>query len=469
MSSRAGLARAGAYLLLPACAYLLYAADRAAAASYLLPLLVAALAYACAWRSLRLREAIALGLVLRLLAVFAFPLLSDDVYRFLWDGRLWGASVHPLAAPPAHLPAGALGEAGVAFAKTHAGLLAAMNSPSYYTVYPPLAQATFAVSAALAASTYWAAVWLKAILIVGECGLVALLWRGARCNGFVEHDGAGSLPPRLAVVAYWLHPLPIVELVGNAHFEGLAVLGAVGALATLGTRTSGRAATYAGLALAGGALVKLVPLIWAPAVALALLWTRAASPGNAAARPGAAAWAWGPALAFGSTLCLTVGLGFAALFAGADVSNFGESLDLYFRTFEFNGSLYGLARAAGQWYKGWNWIAVVGPTLSAAGAVAIVAISIRRGWRGRHLPTTLLWCTTVYLLCATTVHPWYFAYLVALAPLTPYRWPYVLGFAAFLSYLAYGTEAVAVPWWALCLEYLPVAAVATLEVRFRRH
>ncbi|NJO86975.1 MAG: hypothetical protein HC821_02760 [Lewinella sp.] len=77
-----------------------------------------------------LAHALGLGLGLRLALVLAFPLLSDDVYRFLWDGYLINAGRSPYAALPTHWPP--MGLAGLDIE-----LLAKLNSPGYYSIYPP--------------------------------------------------------------------------------------------------------------------------------------------------------------------------------------------------------------------------------------------------------------------------------------------------------------------------------------------
>jgi len=43
---------------------------------------------------------IGLAILARLLIIPAFPNLSDDIYRFIWDGRLWHDGIHPFL----HLP-----------------------------------------------------------------------------------------------------------------------------------------------------------------------------------------------------------------------------------------------------------------------------------------------------------------------------------------------------------------------------
>lgn len=602
-----GTASVGVFVL--ALLYLLYGVHRedtwrlGAAVALCVP------GYLIASRTLSRAVGFSLGLGLRLAALFAFPLLSDDIYRFLWDGELWWAGLHPLAATPEVL---AKAGAGAAFAKTHATLLVQMNSASYFTIYPTLSQLGFAWSTCWTDDPYWGSVSLKSLLLLGELGV---WWLLPKLISDLEHSNARAL-------LYWLNPLIIIELVGNAHFEGLGLLGILLALwslrrAGIGWARQGWVAVvernekrrrrarsflhvYVGLglsasehlqaaqakshwrwillgaiALAGATLVKLVPLILAPAFTLAALWQwsrqmrydetyyamlpitvrrvldiaasansisaaanyakpmsqhrddeytlagawpyghayevvppsapeltemraelqarramaeeskrehlaptpRSLSSLESAQRFGQAVpfpplqgeriWQWRRAFLFAVTLLLFTGLGLSLMFTGSDLSGFGESLDLYFRKFEFNGSLYTLVNGLGSLYKGWNWIAIIGPSMGLLGSISLVGIAAYRNWRGLDLAETLLWCLTVYLACATTVHPWYFVTLIGLGAVTRYWWPMVLGCTAFLSYAAYAKTPAAVPVWALVLEYGLPLCVAVYELRGR--
>ena len=440
----------GAYAA--ATAYLLFGVERADARTICACAGLLVLTYPVAARALSLRWAVAIGLALRVAAVFAWPALSDDVYRFVWDGELWLAGLHPLDAPPSAIAIS--GEAGAAFAETQRELLERMNSPDYHTVYPPLAQAVFAAAAYLGREVTASSMLIKLALLAADAGSLLVIYTLTRSTS------------RRPTVAYALHPLPIVELVGNAHFEALAVLGVLAAVyysrATRSPSAVGSPESpvvrhlLAGGALGLGALSKLVPLVFAPALFLQAIWREGGRP------------RWRGGLAAAAACAGLLAAGFAVFFTGVDARGFGDSLDLYFRNFEFNGSLYALARGAGWWYRGWNWIAVVGPGLALIGAFGILLVSVIGARRRADPANTLLWCGAIYLLCATTVHPWYFAYLVALGCLTPYRWPLLLGVTALVSYVAYSRHPVAVPAWALAVEYLPPAILAAIELRWRR-
>ena len=79
----------------------------------------------------KLQWLIIVGILVRLVSIFFFPQLSDDIYRFIWDGRLAQNGMQPYAYLPIdiveQIPSLADGD-----------ILSKMNSPDYYTVYPPV-------------------------------------------------------------------------------------------------------------------------------------------------------------------------------------------------------------------------------------------------------------------------------------------------------------------------------------------
>ena len=81
------------------------------------------------------------AVVARLLLIGAFPQLSDDIYRFIWDGRLINQGVNPFAQLPAYYM-----QEGTQLPGLSPELFAQLNSPEYFTIYPPVAQAIFALA-----------------------------------------------------------------------------------------------------------------------------------------------------------------------------------------------------------------------------------------------------------------------------------------------------------------------------------
>jgi hypothetical protein len=324
------------------------------------------------WRAWSPGAVLVLGWVWRLLWLLALPSLSDDFWRFLWDGWLWvGEGISPFAAKPAdvlpQLPA-----------QPWAQLYPQLNSPQYYSVYPTVCQAAFGLAAWLAPGQVLAGVVvLRLILLLAE-GLN--YWAFYRLLG--QHGR-----PRLAW--YWLNPLPVVEGVGNLHFEVLQLAALLWALVWLRRGQYGRMAWAWALAIG----TKLTPLMLLPFV-----WRYL----------GSHLRALGPVL---------LSLSFAALLLWPIWSepqawaNFRASVRLYFETFEFNASLYYLLRGLGYWIHGYNTIAFwakVLPLLQGLGLLWLL-------WRQKvgdeqDFVGKMFWTYTLYYLCATTVHPWYWVW-----------------------------------------------------------
>ncbi|SHK51436.1 glycosyltransferase 87 family protein [Hymenobacter psychrotolerans] len=380
---------------------------------------------------LPLRTGLLAALLLRLLWLPALPALSDDYHRFRWDGLLVAAGVNPYQYRPDELAAVAKELRG-ASAETAARQLAPqrqqletlypkLNSPHYYSVYPPVCQAVFGLASGLfPASEQCAVLLMRLVLLLAEAATAGLLL--ALLRRF-------ELPPHRALW-YLLNPLVVVELTGNLHFEALVVTFLLLALWLL---VRGRwPGAAGGLALAIG--TKLLPLLVLPLLLRRLSWRRF--------------------LAVSALTGMVVVLLFLPLVSAELARNIGRSLDLYFRSFEFNASLYYLLRAAGYWLTGYNQIARIGPALALTFIVVIGGLLLgekRPSWVS--LPRTLLLLLTAYYLLATVVHPWYLTPLLALSVFTRYRYLLVWSGLAVLSYAAYQTTAYTENPWLLALEY----------------
>ncbi|MGH7476228.1 MAG: glycosyltransferase 87 family protein [Longimicrobiales bacterium] len=145
---------------------------------------------------LRLRWILATALGLRLLLIPTVPSLSDDVWRYLHDGRAQRAGLSPYRYAPA------AAETRV-FAGAERPLI---NHPELPTIYPPAAQLAFAAAPSLLA-------W-KLLIVALDLGVILAL---ARLLGSL-----GRMPAWAALYAW--HPLPIIEVAASGHFEPLAVL-----------------------------------------------------------------------------------------------------------------------------------------------------------------------------------------------------------------------------------------------------
>ncbi len=160
-------------------------------------------------------------------------------------------------------------------------------------------------------------------------------------------------------------------------------------------------------------------------------------------------------------------LPFLFFFDPVIVENLSASLDLYFRRFEFNASLYYLLREFGTLILGYNPIATIGPFL----ALVAVSLILFFSWSRRlklSLPERWLFALTAYLLCATTVHPWYVVPLVALSVLTRFGFPIIWSALLPLTYLAYGQVPFHENLWIVAVEYGVVGGWMAWEIKTSR-
>jgi Gpi18-like mannosyltransferase len=147
------------------------------------------------------------------------------------------------------------------------------------------------------------------------------------------------------------------------------------------------------------------------------------------------------------------------------LDNYLSSVGLWFQNFEFNASVYYIAREIGYLFRGWNEIAIIGKILPIITVVFLIVITFfRKNNSPQQLFTAMLLGLTFYYFMATTVHPWYIASLVLLSVFTKYNYPIVWSIVIILSYQAYANN----PWqenlWLITLEYLLVYGFLFWEI-----
>jgi hypothetical protein len=108
------------------------------------------------------------GILFRILLLFSVPNLSDDVYRFIWDGRLGLNGINPYSQIPAEIIQGPHVRGVIKELYEH------LNSPNYYTIYPPVMQGIFWLAAKMFPVDILAAiVFMKCVIVVVELGTFA--------------------------------------------------------------------------------------------------------------------------------------------------------------------------------------------------------------------------------------------------------------------------------------------------------
>ncbi len=342
------------------------------------------------------------AVLLRLLFLPTLPDLSVDPLRYLWDGWAWSEGVNPYRFTPSDPE----------FVHRQGDLLfKEMNSRDFFSIYPPLSQWLFLPAGAVYETLGWPGAWLvlKGTLVgVEMAGVVALAW-ALRLWG---------IPLRFLALYAW-NPLTVVVVAGVGHSEAGLILG-LGLLA-LGLARAGPTLAWTGLGLA--IISKGVPLVIAP-----LLFR------HHLRRVG-----WRPALratALGAVPAVLLSLPF--LFPGLP-SRILASAQLYVHLFQFNAGLAALVAAGLDLLPGAHR-AAAGPLLRGLFVVAAVWVWLRHPvGEGRRVLEGSLLLMGLYLLAATTVHPWYLLWGLPLVPfVVRYRALWLWGaWAGFLTYFVY--------------------------------
>jgi hypothetical protein len=349
--------------------------------------------------------ALALSFVWRGLLVPAPPLLSDDVYRSVWEARIQAHGGNPYAwddRPEAER-----------WRPLRDAVWVRINHKEYPAIYPPVWQLAARAMVSLHDSV-WA---VKAFLVLCEAlTLVALARLLARRR----------LPPERLLVLAW-SPLALVEVAGSGHNEPLAILFLVLALLALESGRTSRSLVLAAL----GAQAKLLPAL------VALAWARRY---RARDLPAALAAVVLPVLPFAA--------------AGAWL---WHSLGKYSRFWRFNESGFALIAAVVSSHE----------AAVAAALVLLAALAALLAARRTEPAAAALAVVAATLLLAPNVLPWYALWLPPLLVLCDSAPLLLFTGTVQLAYLVYpiwqSGDLWRIGWGIRALEYGPCFALALVE------
>jgi hypothetical protein len=226
------------------------------------------------------------GIAIQLAAITAPSFGSDDLYRYVWDGRVQAAGIDPYryvpAAPqlaglrdaalwpatgtycvgrgrPSGAPAALAGLFSVIAPAPPAGLPAGctmINRPRVPTIYPPVAEAYFTTVSELAPAAGRATLPIQAAGALCAIATSVLLAWGLRALG---------RDPRLAVLWAWC-PVTALQAGNGAHVDVLAAFLTVAALLVLARPGGARRALSGGVLLGLAIATKVTPVLAVPAV-----------------------------------------------------------------------------------------------------------------------------------------------------------------------------------------------------------
>ena len=347
---------------------------------------------------------IGFAVVFRLLLLQTPPVLSSDIFRYVWDGRVQASGFNPYLTTPAD----------VATEEVKQGpLYQQQNRPAVPTIYPPLAQLAFRAVHSVAGESVFA---MKALMVAADLCTLALLLQ------FLSRLGL----PRSRVILYAWHPLAVFECAGSGHVDALVLpLILVAVLAWHRGYD-----TAAGVALGAAVLIKVYPILLLPVFFAKRRWRL-------------------------PLVCmLMICFCYLPYLHEAGLRVLGYLPRFLVDPGEvFNPSIMGLAILLG---RSFGKVSVTWVSWMGKGLLLATLLSLLRS--EPESPEDLLarvWLVgTAMVLLALTLHPWYLLWLLPFLVIQPRpAWTY-LSAAIAASYLFY---LVPTTWWPVigAVEYAP--------------
>ena len=381
---------------------------------------------------------VGIAIISRLVFLLAIPNLSQDFYRFIWDGRMILQGFNPYLHTPASFIT--LGEYPISQAQQLVVGMQELNA-SHYSNYPPINQLLFIVANLFSSSNILGSViGLRLIIIAADIGTLYFGAKLLKRLGLKSHK----------IFWYILNPFIIIELTGNLHFEGVMLFFLILSLYLLHKNKWQWAAVVFALSIS----TKLVPLLFLP---LFVKWFRLKEDHSKID--------FKKLISFYLIIGTATLLLFAPFFSMTFINNYSKTVGLWFGNFEFNASLYYLAREVGYFITGYNQIAIIGKILPVIIFTSIWCLALfRKNQVFSTLVKSMLIAFTIYLLLSTTVHPWYIASILLLSVFTNYKYAIVWSFIVIISYLAYANADNTENLWIIGAEYLVVYAIIIFEL-----
>ena len=361
-----------------------------------------------AWSRRALWWVLGVAVVARVAVVPAEPVMSTDVYRYLWEGRVILSGHNPFEIAPDSPELESLRDQ----------FFEEINHKELETIYPPLAQGVFAVGA-----------WIqphptaqKALFSLFDLATIFVLLTFLRLR---------EMAPIGVIVHAW-NPLVIFETSHSGHVDAVGVFFLVLALLWFSQNASARGT----VALAGSFLVKYVAVILGPYLVL---------------RKRHAIW-----LPVAAVIVL---LGYLP-FISAGTRLF-SSLQVYGMEWQFNGLPYRFVELTGADSGGIRLLLAV---------ITAVFVAVR-AVRCNDIVEYTFSAVACVLLMSPTLYPWYVVWMVPLLCLRPSRaWILFTGLV-FTSYWVWVVLDLTGEWHltpvVYLIEYLPFYALFLWDMRGR--
>jgi hypothetical protein len=341
--------------------------------------------------------------IFRLMFLWRMPELSDDIYRYVFDGMMTLGGNSPYTAAPADI---------IASNPEMARLIPMINHNHLPTIYPPAAQGVFALGA-LAGGVFG----MKVAMILIDLSACFILMKLLKKLHL----------PRSRSVLYAWHPLPVLEIGASGHIDGAAIFFLLAAFwLVVSNKEKMLPAPYLKqtghfrLALAGilagfSILTKWMPLVFIPGLLL-----------------------MAPSFKK-QCICLAGIMVAGILLIWPFLPEFQNSmgvLGVYLQNWEFSGCMFRFLRLS----TGSGETARFIVALTFILVCGFIFIQMAKTTSPKQILQGCGWIAMTWLVCTPTLHPWYALYLAAFLPFTANPAGIVLSWSVLLGYR------VLIPW-----------------------
>ncbi len=378
------------------------------------------------------KKILTLGIIARVLLFFASPNLSDDYYRFIWDGTLILNGYNPFL----YLPTEVIEWDNASKMGFTQELYKGFNSQIYYSVYPPINQVIYTLSAFVGnGNVYVSALVMRFFILTMDLGSIYFLYKLMRLKNIELKY----------LLWYALNPLIILELTLNLHFEGAMIFFLLGAIYFLETKKNVYAGLFWGLAIS----TKLLPLMFLGFLINHIKFKQVLQVGT---------------IAVATFLVL-----FIPFMHPEVVGNVGDSLSKYFGYFEFNAGIPYLIRTIGYQFYDYSILFKALPFLKNLFLAYLVLFSLSNLFvkKPLSLVTQIYWTAMFYFLIAGIMHPWYITFIIPLGILANKKAILIWSWHVFLSYSAYQSVDYQENYYLITIEYAVVIGAVFYELIFK--
>ncbi len=365
----------------------------------------------------------------RLLLLFMLPWLSDDVYRYLWDGLVAANGINPFAATPQEL---------TLLSNAFPTLYEHTAYKDVYTTYPPLSQLLFMVPGYVILLTKS---WFAGLMVF-KLMLVAAEYIALKCFRDIGSHAAW----------YVLCPLPVVELAGQGHLDGFLLLPI--ALFFLSLKRTWSPKQFVGVvvSLSSLALLKVYPAIAALTLLRNARWTLQRT-----------------TLVWTISALVSAACVYAYLHNDVIASGVVESLQAYSLTLQFNAvPMYMIKNVLAVFgiEAYWEIAPFIVNVLRLCGVIAVAMVFRSRTMS--QVARTVLALLLVTILLSSKVHVWYFVPLLFVNTKLRYSWVWGMCCLSMFTYAAYTGKEFQEQYALQYALWVLVASWAVVELRFYR-